>query len=235
MKSIEIHDLEVSFDNKKVLDSINFYAKPGEFVSIVGKSGTGKTTFLNALAGFISFKGKINTVKNIGFVFQDYSLFPWLTVRDNIDFGIHDKNPEHKKEVIGHYLKLIELETHANKYPSDLSGGQKQRVAIARAFAPNPDIVLMDEPFGALDIYTRDKMQKWLLDLWEKEHKTIIFVTHYIDEAIFLSDRIVVTRDGKFVEEYKIAFPRPRNEEIKFGERFNHLKQSILKAMNSTL
>ena len=90
----------------------------------------------------------------------------------------------------------------------------------------------MDEPFGALDIYTRDRMQKWLLDLWEKEQKTIIFVTHYIDEAIFLSDRIIVIKDGRFVSEYKIAFPRPRNEEIKFGERFNHLKQSILKAMN---
>jgi NitT/TauT family transport system ATP-binding protein len=234
MKSIEIHNLEVSFDSKKILRSINFHAKQGEFVSVVGKSGAGKTTFLNALAGFIRYNGKINIAKSTGFVFQDYSLFPWLTVRDNIDFGIRDKNPAQKKEIISHYLKLIELETHSNKYPSDLSGGQRQRVAIARAFAPNPDIVLMDEPFGALDIYTRDRMQKWLLDLWEKENKTIIFVTHYIDEAIFLSDRVIVLRNGKFTENYKISFPRPRNEEIKFGERFNHLKQSISKSINLT-
>ena len=229
---IEVHCLETVLDGKRILNAINFHAKQGEFVTIVGKSGVGKTTFLNALAGFISHEGKVSAIKNIGFVFQDYSLFPWLIVKENIGFGILHKKPNERKAIISHYLDLIDLQFHAEKYPTDLSGGQRQRVAIARALAPNPDIVLMDEPFGALDIYTRDRMQKWLLELWAKEHKTIIFVTHYIDEAIFLSDRIIVMKDGEFVNEHKIAFPRPRNEEIRFGERFNHLKQRILKAMN---
>ena len=229
---IEVNNIEVNFDGKKVLNSIDFCAEQGEFVSIVGKSGSGKTTFLNALAGFVNHKGKVNVAKNIGFVFQDYSLFPWLSVKDNIEFGINNKNFSERKEIVSHYLKLIGMKSHENKYPADLSGGQRQRVAIARAFAPNPDIVLMDEPFGALDIYTRDKIQKWLLDLCKKEQKTIIFVTHYIDEAIFLSDRIIIMKDGKFVDEYNVALTRPRNEEIKFGEKFNRLKQQIMKSMN---
>ena len=231
-RSIEVQNLEVTFDSKKVLDSINFHVKQGEFVSIVGKSGSGKTTFLNALAGFIGHKGKVNIAKNIGFVFQDYSLFPWLTVKDNIGFGINNKNYNERKEIISHYLKIIGLKSHENKYPADLSGGQRQRVAIARAFAPNPDIILMDEPFGALDIYTRDRMQKWLLDLWERERKTIIFVTHYIDEAIFLSDRIFVMKDGKFVNGYKLELKRPRKEDIKFNKNFVQLKKNILKYIN---
>ncbi len=228
---IDVHKLEVELGNKKILSSIDFHAKQGEFISIVGKSGVGKTTFLNALAGFVSHKGKISVAKNIGFVFQDYSLFPWLNVKENIEFGLHNKNPGQRDGIISHYLKLIELEDHANKYPSDLSGGQRQRVAIARAFAPNPETVLMDEPFGALDIYTRDRMQKWLLDLWEKDHKTMVFVTHYIDEAIFLSDRIIIMRDGKFVDEFNVKFKRPRNEEIKLSRKFSSLKRRILNIM----
>lgn len=228
---IEVHNLDVELGGKKILSSTDFNAKPGEFVSIAGKSGVGKTTFLNALAGFVNYKGNVDVAKNIGFVFQDYSLFPWLTVKENIEFGIHHKKPDERKAIISHYLKLIDLESHAKKYPADLSGGQRQRVAIARAFAPNPEIVLMDEPFGALDIYTRDRMQKWLLDLWEKEHKTIIFVTHYIDEAIFLSDRVIVMKDGKFVGEFDIKFKRPRKEQIKFSGEFSRLKRQILNIM----
>ncbi|MBI4170578.1 MAG: ABC transporter ATP-binding protein [Candidatus Aenigmarchaeota archaeon] len=231
-RQIEVRNLEVGFDSRSVISSVNFHANQGEFVSIVGKSGSGKTTFLNALAGFISHKGEVNVSKNIGFVFQDYSLFPWLTVKDNIGFGIHHKNLAQRNEIISHYLKLIELESHSGNYPAELSGGQRQRVAIARAFAPNPDTVLMDEPFGSLDIYTRDRMQKWLLDLRGKEQKTIIFVTHYIDEALFLSDRIYVMKDGKFIAEFTVPFSQPRNDTIKFGNRFNRLKRQILKAMN---
>ncbi len=230
-KHIEVRDLGVSFGRKKILNSIYFSTGRGEFISIVGKSGSGKTTFLNALAGFVNHKGSVDISKKLGFVFQDYSLFPWLTVKDNIEFGIHDKTPEIRKVVISHYLKLIELESYSDKYPDELSGGQRQRVAIARSFAPNPEIVLMDEPFGALDIYTRDKMQRWLLDLLEKDKKTIVFVTHYIDEAIFLSDRIIVIKDGKFLKAYKIPFRRPRLEKIKFTRKFNLLKSQIMKVL----
>ena len=228
---IDVSGMEVRLGGKKILSSVDFHAERGEFVSVVGKSGSGKTTFLNALAGFLNYKGKVSIAKNPGFVFQEYSLFPWLTAKDNIGFGIYHKSRDQREKIVSHYLGLIELEPHAGKYPAELSGGQRQRVAIARAFAPSPETVLMDEPFGALDIYSRDRMQKWLLGLLEQEKKTIVFVTHYIDEAIFLSDRIYVMKGGKFLDAVRVPFGRPRDESMKYTARFAQVKKKIYDAI----
>ncbi len=232
MNEIKAIRLSAELSGKKILDSITFSAKQGEFVSIVGKSGCGKTTFLNCLAGFIPFKGEAIVPKNAGFVFQNNSLFPWLTAGENIVFGLADKNDLEKQKIAGHYLKIIGLGERARQYPHQLSLGEAQRVAISRSFAPSPSVVLMDEPFASLDVHTRDKMQKWLMSLCEQEKKTIVFVTHYIDEAIFLSDKIAVMKGGGFAKVFKVPFSRPREEEIKFTEKFTKLKRQITNSIN---
>ena len=226
MSAIQINDLSVDYNGLSVLQSIDFQANEGEFVVIVGRSGSGKSTFLHALAGLIPFSGQINTSKRIGLVFQKHAVFPWLTVRENIAFGLKETT-NLQKETVQQYLKLSGLQVKAEQYPAELSGGQIQRVALARALANNPDILLMDEPYGSLDVYTRDKMQQWLLKIWSKEKKTIVFVTHDVEEAIFLGDRVLVLDNEHFVKEYSINFKRPRRQELRFSEKFNSLRQEI--------
>ncbi|MFA6254359.1 MAG: ABC transporter ATP-binding protein [Candidatus Paceibacterota bacterium] len=220
MNQISVKNLSVRYDGQPVLAGINLEVKKGEFIAIVGQSGSGKTTFLHALAKFIPFWGEIFIPKNIGMLFQNYAVFPWLTVAENIDFGAGGKD-------IGEYIRLAELEGKENRYPAELSGGQVQRVALARSLAANPEVLLMDEPYGALDAYTRDKMQQWLLDIWQTHQKTIIFVTHNIEEAIFLADRVLVLSDHRFSQEYRIPFARPRDLEVKFSPEFVDLRQRI--------
>jgi NitT/TauT family transport system ATP-binding protein len=145
---------------------------------------------------------------------------------------LEDETVEKREKIVLEHLKLAELEDKKDKYPSELSGGQVQRIALARSLAHNPEVLLMDEPYGALDAYTRDKMQQWLLDVWATHKKTIIFVTHNIEEAIFLADRVLVLNNQKFVGEYKISFSRPRNESIKFSPEFNKLRQRIFESLN---
>ena len=226
MKSLVIKNLSVKYNGSFVLDNLKLEAKEGEFIAIIGQSGCGKTTLLNAIAGFIEFKGIVRKPLGIGVVFQNYAVFPWLSVKSNISFGL-----ENNKK-INHCLTMIDMKNKKNNYPFELSLGQIQRVALARTLASNPDIILMDEPYGALDVYTRDKMQKWLLDIWQKEHKTIIFVTHSIEEAIFLADRVLILKNKKITKEFKINFNRPRNEEIKFDKKFVELKKKIAKILN---
>lgn len=218
---LSIKNLTVKLGSETVLKNVNLNAGESEFIGIVGKSGCGKTTLLNAIAGFIDFDGSLVKPNRIGFVFQDYSVFPWLTVEENISFSIADP------ERIQYYLKSVELEDKKDEYPYVLSGGQRQRLALARALAADPELVLMDEPFGSLDIYTRENMQKWLLDIWRKEKKTILFVTHSVEEAILLSDRVLVINDDQIVGRFNVNLQRPRNEEIKFSEEFINLHKRI--------
>lgn len=232
MKHISVKNLRLNYKNHYVLRGVDFEVGKGEFVAIVGKSGSGKTTFLQALAGFIPFSGEVIMPKNIGMMFQNYAAFPWLTVSENIAFGLDGKNNDEQLKIIDEHLKLAELEDKKDKYPDELSGGQTQRVALARSLAHNPEVLLMDEPYGALDAYTRDKMQQWLLDVWTIHKKTIIFVTHNIEEAIFLADRVLVLSDQKFIKEYIVPFKRNRNPDIKFSPEFNKLRQEIFESLN---
>jgi sulfonate transport system ATP-binding protein len=206
----------------KVLRDISLDIGKNEFISIVGASGCGKSTLLRIIGGLErEFQGSLYSKGNKinkpgldrGIVFQEDRLFPWLTIEKNVEFGLPEKTPAaEKKEVVSKYLKLVGLENFANAYPHQLSGGMKQRVSIARGLVNNPDILLLDEPFGALDAFTRMNMQKEVLNIWEKEKTTMILVTHDIDEAIFLADRVVVmsSRPGTIKKIIKVDLPRPR-------------------------
>lgn len=189
-------------DNRvKVLENVNLDIKEGEFISIVGHSGCGKSTLLKIIAGLVDFtQGNVTMgQKQIrrpgterGMIFQDHRLLPWLTVKENIAFGLYDFTKEQKEKMISEHIELVGLNTFENAYPHQLSGGMAQRAAIARALVHNPQVLLLDEPFGALDALTRIQMQNEILRIWEKEKTTMILVTHDIDEAIFLGDRVVI-------------------------------------------
>jgi NitT/TauT family transport system ATP-binding protein len=228
---IAVSGLRIGYDGQEVIHGISFAVKQGEFVSIVGQSGCGKSSLLHALAGFIDRSGDVEVPADIGMVFQNYAVFPWLTVRGNIAFGLMRCRAKSRQQIILKHLEMIGLERSARKYPFQLSGGQVQRVALARALAPDPDAIFMDEPFGALDMFTRERMQKWLLGIWEKESKTVLFVTHNIEEAIFLSDRVIVLGDGLILGEFPIRLERPRAEQVKFAREFTELKREILLRM----
>lgn len=230
MSKIDIKNLTVEYSEKnysfKALDNVSFSVEPGEFVSIIGSSGCGKSTLLSILEG-ISFptdgtvlidgKPVSGTGFDRGVVFQHYSLFPWMTARNNVAFGIKQVKKELKKDerlkIADEFLDKVGLEEFKSKYPKQLSGGMQQRVAIARALAMDTDILLMDEPFGAIDAKNRTVLQELLLSLWEGSKKTVVFVTHDIDEAIFLSDKIIMmsTRPGRVHKEIQVPFKRPRN------------------------
>ncbi|HWQ68077.1 MAG TPA: ABC transporter ATP-binding protein [Methanospirillum sp.] len=236
MGSVQITDLTRQFvrDDGALVEAIggvSLSIKDDELISFVGPSGCGKTTLLRIIAGLDSASsGEILVDGNVisgpspkvGMVFQEYSLFPWRSVLDNVAFGPEMKGvPRQKREEIArYYVSLVGLELFEQSYPYELSGGMRQRVAIARALANDPDLLLMDEPFGALDAQTRNKMQAELLTIWEKKKKTILFVTHSVDEAVFLSDKIVVLspRPGKVRAIVPVTIPRPRDRtEPAFG------------------
>lgn len=225
--------LGVSYGDTTVIEGIDFSCKKGEFVAIVGGSGSGKSTFLNALAGFIRFEGMVSISPNLGYLFQDFALFPWMTVKDNIGFGLLNCNLSQREEKVAELLSRIGMTEFSDRYPQQLSGGQAQRVAIARTFAPDPDVILMDEPYSSLDHYTRDNMQEWLLKLLQEaavigNAKTVLLVTHYLDEAIFLADRILVLKHGKFIDELLVPFDRPRVSDIRFSNEFAETKLALL-------
>lgn len=210
--------------NIQALDPVSLSIKQNDFICLVGPSGCGKSTLLRIMAGLeqatsgqILYRGYKVTKpdKRLGMVFQEYSLLPWRTVLDNIGLGLEfaRKPASCCREAAAEYLKLVGLENFARSYPYELSGGMRQRVAIARALANDPDVLLMDEPFGALDAHTRILLQKELLNIWEANRKTIIFVTHSVDEAIYLADRIVVMTagPGRIKELIDVNIPRPRD------------------------
>jgi NitT/TauT family transport system ATP-binding protein len=208
------------------LHDVSFQVEKNEFFSIVGPSGCGKTTLLNLLAGFeqptrgdLRVSGELITRPGWerAVVFQEFALFPWYTVRENVRYGLRRKRlPDAEQlRMVDHYIGLVGLRGFETRYPRELSGGMRQRVSIARALAVNPSILLMDEPFAALDIQTREYMQDELLKIWQRERQTVIFITHSIDEAIKLSDRIAIMtqRPGRFDEIKSVEFPRPRDPE----------------------
>jgi NitT/TauT family transport system ATP-binding protein len=239
--AIEFQSVEQTFTthNTKVhvLQSVDLTIQEGEFVCLLGPSGCGKSTLLNAAAGFIkpthgqvNFQGKsiIGPSPERGMVFQEYALFPWMSVEDNIAFGLEARGEP--KELIqsrvAGLLAKLRLSEFAKRWPRDLSGGMRQRVAIARVLALDPPCLLMDEPFGALDALTRRSLQDELLQLWSELGKTVLFVTHSIEEAILLADRIIVMthRPGKIKEDCKVNIARPRDPS---DPAFNALKQEI--------
>lgn len=207
----------------RALDGISLAVEENSFICIVGPSGCGKSTLLRIMAGLersssgdMLYRGGPQTRprKEIGVIFQEYSLFPWRTTIENVAFGLElAGSPQRERERQGRrYLDLVGLGRYETAYPHELSGGMRQRVAIARALANQPDILLMDEPFGALDAYTRIRLQKRLLDIWEKDRKTVVFVTHSVDEAVFLADRIIVmsSNPGRILTEMPVTLERPR-------------------------
>jgi NitT/TauT family transport system ATP-binding protein len=208
----------------RALDDFNLDVRDGEFVCLLGPSGCGKTTVLRIVAGLesktagsVRVKGKdvVSAGPNRGMVFQEFALFPWRTVRKNVEFGPEVKRvpPEKIHEMSSRLIELVGLKGFEDAHPNQLSGGMKQRVAIARALANDPAVLLMDEPFGSLDAQTRNLMQRELLRIWTATRKTVIFVTHSVDEAVFLADRIVVmtARPGRVREVFEIPVARPRD------------------------
>ncbi len=205
------------------LDNINLTVNKSEFVCILGPSGCGKSTLLRIIAGLEQasagsalYHGEkiTHAQRQIGMVFQNYSLMPWLNVIDNIQLGLKFSkiNSEQRLQIAEKYLDMIHMTKFKKSFPYELSGGMQQRVAIARALANNPDVLLMDEPFGALDAYTRIILQKELLKIWEQDKKTILFVTHSVDEAIYLADRVIFLskNPGKIKADFRINLPRER-------------------------
>ncbi len=225
----------------KVLHEISSTIKKNEFISIIGPSGCGKSTLLFIIAGF--FKPTEGTVlhrnvvvtkpnKDRGIVFQADAIFPWLTVRGNIEFGLKSLGlpKEKRNEIADHYIKLVQLEGSENLYPKQLSGGMRKRVDVARTFAINPGVLLLDESFGSLDAQTKEMLQVELLNLWEKEKKTAIFVTHDIEEALFLADKIYVmsSNPGSIYKTIDVPFGRPRNVELKLENEFTSLRHELM-------
>ncbi len=249
MALLEINHLSKTFVSDKegkieAIRDINLKVDEKEFVCIVGKSGCGKTTLLRIIAGLeppthgeVRLNG--NTIKSpvpeIGMVFQDPNLFAWRTVLGNVTFPLEIQgfNKEERVKTAMKYIQMVGLVGFEQAYPYELSGGMKQRVALARTLASDPRIILMDEPFGALDAQTRNEMQLELLEIWKKETKTILFVTHSIDEALFLGDRVVVLSPspGKIQKEISVKLPRPRDRTSK---EFNDLRREILTYLTST-
>jgi len=214
----------VRYGSREVLTRVSLDVRVGEFVCLLGPSGCGKTTLLNAIAGFIPVSDGRITVDGVevggpgadrGMVFQEYALFPWFTVEQNVVYGpkLRGASRQELRRLADHYLTLVKLDKYGHCYPNQLSGGQRQRVALARALANQPKILLMDEPFGALDAMTRETLQQELLDLWQADRRTCIFVTHSVGEAAFLAETIVVLKaqPGRIDTVIQNTNPRPRD------------------------
>ncbi|MHB0896431.1 MAG: ABC transporter ATP-binding protein [Spirochaetales bacterium] len=236
------------------LNGVNLEIGKNEFVCVVGPSGCGKTTLLNIIAGLEPYdSGKVTMHREDivgpgperGVIFQQYALFPWMTVRKNIEYGmkfLRKKTPgaeryskKEKARMADHYIDMVNLTGFEDSFPKALSGGMKQRVAIARGYAQNPEVLLMDEPFGALDAQTRAQLQEDLLQTWEKEKKTVLFITHDVEEAVLLATRVVImsARPGQIKEIVDISLPYPRNQATKldpiFIEHRNYIWDTVYK------
>jgi NitT/TauT family transport system ATP-binding protein len=242
---IEIDHVSVVFGKgpkaHKAVEETSIRIEPGQFVCILGPSGCGKSTLLNAVAGYVKpSSGKISVDgekvlrpgPDRGMVFQQYSLFPWKTVKDNVAFGpqMAGRSRAEAEKVAGTFLDMVGLSRFANRYPTELSGGMQQRVGIARALANYPRVLLMDEPFGALDAQTRQMMQENLLNIWSEFGTTVLFITHDIDEAIYLADRVLIMSagPGRIIADLAVDLPRPRLPEVTAEPAFVELKRQCI-------
>ena len=241
---IEISGVTQEFEKKDgkflALDTVNLNVEQNEFICVVGPSGCGKTTLLNIIAGLckpttgtVKVRGELVTGpgKGKGVVFQQYALYPRLTVEKNVEFGMRMKGvpKAERAEIAKKYIDLVGLSKFAKAYPKELSGGMKQRVAIARAYATAPEVLLMDEPFGALDAQTRAQLQENLLKTWEQERKTCFFITHDVEEAVLLATKIIIMSagPGHITEIVPVTLPYPRTQQTKLTSEFNELKNQI--------
>jgi NitT/TauT family transport system ATP-binding protein len=247
---LKVSGLSKTFGNVRgsetpALQDIDLEVEDGDFICIVGPSGSGKTTLLRIIAGlekpssgevFVDGKIVLKPTTEIGFVFQEFALFPWLTVRENIEFGMVTRRIDRieREEKVRHYLRLIKLEGFQSKYPKELSGGMKQRVAIARTLAAEPKILLMDEPFGSVDAQTREFLQEHLAEIWQRSRKTVLFVTHNIDEAIVLGKSVVglSARPGKIRKVVHVALDYPRD---RTGSGFNEYRKELQRFIRSEM
>jgi len=227
----------------RALDGISLNVAPGEILVVIGGSGCGKSTMLRAISGLdtpsqgkVVLDGMVITAphEQIGIIFQEPRLLPWLTVAGNVGFGIEDRPKQERVGRVAHALDRVGLSEKANVWPRELSGGQAQRVAIARALVPQPQVLLLDEPFSALDAFTRRDLQDHLLDLWNDTRPTLILVTHDVDEAVVLADRVLVMRPrpGRLFEEIKINLARPRDRN---SPLFDNFKRRVLTALDRSL
>ena len=243
---IAFENVSMAFDTPRgrleVVRDVSFDIRQGEFVSLVGPSGCGKTTMLNMAAGFTQpTRGRVlldgrpiaGPGPDRGVMFQEYGVFPWLTVRENVEFGLRLKanaaGKTERDEIVGRYLRLMGLSDFADAYPKTLSGGMRQRVALARAYAVHPDFLFMDEPFGALDAQTRSAMQDLLLGVLQSEGKTVMLITHSVEEAIYLSNRVIVisARPSRIKKVIDIPFPFPRQQSLHDLPEFSRLRSEV--------
>ena len=235
----------VGDDEVEALAPVDLAIPGGEFVCMIGASGCGKSTLLRIIAGFeepttgeVAIDGKPVTGpgSDRGMVFQDYALFPWMTVRQNISFGPRQRHlaRDEVEKTTDEFIRMVGLERFADRYPNQLSGGMKQRVAIARVLANNANILLMDEPFGALDALTREQLQNELLQIWKRTGVTTIFVTHSVEEAVLLADRVLVMSagPGRIDSDFRIDLPRPRDVS---SPEFNALRRDVARRLTSHL
>ncbi|OGQ55803.1 MAG: sulfonate ABC transporter ATP-binding protein [Deltaproteobacteria bacterium RIFCSPLOWO2_02_56_12] len=250
---IQARDISLTFKPKNrdpvtALKELTLDVAKGEFVSLVGPSGCGKSTFLNVLLGLLKPDGgeiRLNGKQITGpgqeraMVFQEFGLLPWRTVLANVELGLELKGVQAsvRRERAMELIKMAGLAGFASHYPHELSGGMKQRVGLARALVTDPEVLLMDEPFAALDAQTRDLMQLELLQIWDRTKKTVVFVTHSIEEAAYLSDRVIVisARPGRAKDVMKIALPRPRDYEMRLSAEFNDIKARIWASLKEEL
>ncbi len=244
---VVVDGLAVAYGANTVLADMSLQIGDGEFVCLLGPSGCGKTTLLNAIGGFVPAAHGQITIDggpvtgpgaDRGMVFQEYALFPWFTVEQNVQYGprIRGVATNELRELSDRYLALVQLEKFKRQYPNQLSGGQRQRVAIARALANNPKILLMDEPFGALDAMTREALQEELLRIWEAERRTCVFVTHAIGEAVFLADSVVIMKanPGRIACVLENTVPRPRNRTSDaYFTFYRHVDEALREAHDS--
>ncbi len=242
---IKIDEVSITFDKgdtaHQAVSSTSLDISAGEFVCILGPSGCGKSTLLNAVAGYVApSEGTIlldgtkieKPGPDRGMVFQQYSLLPWKTVYENVAFGplMAGKDRTEAGSIANTFLQLVGLKKFGGRYPAELSGGMQQRVGIARALANYPSVLLMDEPFGALDAQTRLMMQESLLEIWRKFGTTVIFVTHDVDEAVFLADRVLImsAAPGRIIEDVRISLPRPRSTDMASSPEYIQARQFCL-------
>ena len=243
LEGLEIGYVYPGQNPTRALEGLSLEVKEGEFLAVLGPVGCGKTTLLRIFAGFLRpTSGAVRCAGapiegpgwQRGYVLQEEAIFPWMTVRENLEFGLRAKGlePAARQAVSEELLRLIGLSSFADSYPKDLSAGMSKMVEVARVLATDPAILLLDEPFGALDAQTRARMQDALADLWEKRRKTVLFVTHDAEEALYLADRIVVLsqRPGRVKAQFAVELSRPRSLETRFSPAFLDLKRKIWEA-----